>query len=99
MLHADAPEGFDQYNLPAKPSCAAPDSTEASLEALNPKELSKVTNATSGPDEPETMSSPENLKSPQRLKKAGIDAPATLLSPQSANKPNPETQCKSEDGN
>ena len=81
MLHADATVGSDQYKLQAQHSCSVPDSIEPSLEALNSKELSKITGATSGPDEPETMSSPENLKSPQRLKKAGIDAPTSLLSP------------------
>lgn len=80
MLHADATVGYDQYKLPAQPSCTVTDYTEPSLEALNSKELSKITGAISGPDEPETMSSPENLKSPQRLKKAGNDA-STLLTP------------------
>ena len=98
MLHVDATEGFDEGKLSTKPPCSATESTEVSLEAINSKELCKVTTATSGPDEPETMSSPENIKSPQRLKKAGIDAPTTPLSAMSGEKADPETKDKPNDG-
>ena len=43
--------------------------SEACVETLNQKEMSKGTAATSGQDEPGSMSSPELMKSPQLVPK------------------------------
>lgn len=68
------------------------ESSEAVLDAVTQKDQAKGTAATSGPDEPETMSSPEDIKSPQRLKKAGLDDLKSPRSPNSEQKVNPESE-------
>jgi hypothetical protein len=97
MIPAVADESCDQLKFPAKPSCSAPDSTEATVETLNPSNPSRgLANIREG-DVPDCSSSPEKPKSPQRLKKAGLDDPTSPPTPLSETQVNPEVLPKNED--
>jgi hypothetical protein len=81
MIPADNTESCDQLKFPAKPSCSAQDSTEVTVETLNPSNTSRGLAESREVEDPEVMSSPEKPKSPQRLKKAGLDDPMSPPSP------------------